>query len=253
MNKGFMPIWFLALVIISFVSGVVVAHAASFDLPNLQCPTGIDCSSVPPTIDGPGSYIARFYQIAIAIAGIIAVLLIVTGSLYFTFAGGSSDRQKEGKDMITAALWGILLLFGSYLILNTINPELINLSEPDVKGIRVSSSTLHIGGENTQAAACAPWRIAGNSAPCDPESPTYNSCSSQVNLTYTLKMEDCREKYKDVGGGSYIFATDKNVVPRCHPYYKNFETREIYNPQKDNSNVTTWYGWPGKWDFCILR
>lgn len=77
-----------------------------------------------------GAYIVRLYQFGIGIAGLLAVAMIVVGSLFFTFAGGNADRQREGKEMITSALWGIALLFGSYFILNTINPELVTLNSP---------------------------------------------------------------------------------------------------------------------------
>lgn len=101
--------------------------AAVFDLPNIPCPSGTICPSVTneQVASNPAAYIARLYQIALAIAGVLAVAIIVTGSLFYTFAGGSSDRQNEGKEMITAALWGMLLLFGSYLVLRTVNPEII--------------------------------------------------------------------------------------------------------------------------------
>lgn len=79
-----------------------------------------------------GGYILRFYQFGVAIAGILAVGLIVAGSIYISVSGGNPDKQSEGKDMITSAIWGLVLLFGSYLILNTVNPELITLKNPNV-------------------------------------------------------------------------------------------------------------------------
>lgn len=77
-------------------------------------------------------YIIRLYQFSIFAAGILAVGLIVAGSLYLATAGGSADRQSEGKEMITSALWGIVLLFSSYLILRTVNPKLVTLANPEV-------------------------------------------------------------------------------------------------------------------------
>lgn len=115
------------LILTFFLGGTVLTFGASFDLPNIPCPAGIECASVSDAdvAKNPAAYIARIYQIALAIAGVLAVGIIVTGSLFYTFAGGSTDRQREGKDMITSALWGIALLFGSYLILKTVNPRLV--------------------------------------------------------------------------------------------------------------------------------
>lgn len=76
-------------------------------------------------------YITRVYQFGIGISGIVAVGMIVAGAVMISASAGREDRQREGKDMITSALWGIVLLFGAYLILKTINPGLILLREPN--------------------------------------------------------------------------------------------------------------------------
>ncbi|MFH0806641.1 MAG: hypothetical protein V1885_02880 [Candidatus Brennerbacteria bacterium] len=124
--QPFFPIVFAIVFAVAFLAGNLPALAASFDLPDIQCPTGISCVSDNNIgIEAnPAAYIARVYQIALAIAGVLAVGIIVVGSLFYTFAGGSTTRQQEGKDMITSAMWGIVLLFGSYLILNTVNPRI---------------------------------------------------------------------------------------------------------------------------------
>ncbi len=75
-------------------------------------------------------YINRFYTSAVAIAGITAVIMIVIGAIYYVVSGGSQDKQREGKDIITSAIWGVVLLLGAYTILNTVNPELVTLSPP---------------------------------------------------------------------------------------------------------------------------
>ncbi len=75
-------------------------------------------------------YIDSFYKTAVAIAGIAAVAMIVVGAIYFVVSGGSQDKQREGKDIITSAVWGVVLLLGAYIILNTVNPELVTLSPP---------------------------------------------------------------------------------------------------------------------------
>src|SRR5207244_10918053 len=78
------------------------------------------------------AYIKRIYQFGLAISGILAVGMIVTGGLFISISGGRPDRQNEGKEMIQSALWGIALLFGSYLILRTVNPQLVTLHEPQL-------------------------------------------------------------------------------------------------------------------------
>ncbi|MFH1161698.1 MAG: pilin [Candidatus Jorgensenbacteria bacterium] len=113
--------------------GAVVVSAASIsaDIPSVGCLVG-DATQCPATVEkgNISQAIIRFYQFAVAIAGILAVGMIVAGSVYYSVSAGSPDRQSEGKDMITSAIWGIVLLFGSYLILNTVNPRLTALEQP---------------------------------------------------------------------------------------------------------------------------
>jgi len=80
------------------------------------------------------AYIENLYKLALGIAGILAVGMIVVGAIYISVSG-AIDKQAEGRDMIIQAIWGLVLLFSSYLILYTVNPELVNLkplSGPDI-------------------------------------------------------------------------------------------------------------------------
>ena len=88
----------------------------------------------------PG-YIVRLYQFGLGFVGILAVGMIVAGAILYAISAGKPDKQGEAKDMITSALWGMLLLLGAYLILNTINPRLVSLKDPSaVKFLKVGST-----------------------------------------------------------------------------------------------------------------
>jgi len=90
-------------------------------------------------------YLVNIYRFGLGIAGILAVGMIVTGAIYMTVSSSSVDKKSEGRDMITNALIGVALLFGSYILLNTINPELITLKDPAVKMLTIASSSLYTG------------------------------------------------------------------------------------------------------------
>lgn len=73
--------------------------------------------------------IANLYTWALGIGGLVALGIIVFGGILYTVSAGNASKQDDAKQWITGALIGLLLLFGSYLILNTINPELIKLKD----------------------------------------------------------------------------------------------------------------------------
>lgn len=71
--------------------------------------------------------IATFVTAAIIIIALIAI--IVAGYIYMT-AGGSAEQVSKAKTIIASALLGIVLALAAYLILRTINPELVPVQDP---------------------------------------------------------------------------------------------------------------------------
>ena len=74
-------------------------------------------------------YIQAIYNYAIGIVGILAAVVLMFGGVVWITAGGSQERVKEAKAWIGASISGLVLLLCSYMILNTINPDLVNFKE----------------------------------------------------------------------------------------------------------------------------
>ncbi len=96
-------------------------------------PTGSNGTAVSP---GLATYIAGMYKLFIALSAVIAVVMIVYGGILY-MSTDAIYNKTEGKTIIIRTLWGLLLIIGSYVILNTINPTLLSLS-----GTSVPASTL---------------------------------------------------------------------------------------------------------------
>lgn len=88
------------------------------------------------------SYIGLVYQYLVGIAGIVAVAMIMYGGVKWIFAGGDSGKIGAAKETITNAVIGLILALGSYVILNTINPNLLTLRMP---GITRLGTTMLLG------------------------------------------------------------------------------------------------------------
>lgn len=74
-----------------------------------------------------GDYINLMLKVIIGIAGVLAVVMIVIGGIQYMSTDAFSGKE-EGKSRITNALLGLVLLVGSFMILNTINPNLVNFN-----------------------------------------------------------------------------------------------------------------------------
>lgn len=87
----------------------------------------IDTSIFKPASGGgtsPAGIVLGVYKFALAISGILAFGAIVYGATRYTVAAGNPGGQKEGREWITQALIGLVLLAGAYLILNLLNPRI---------------------------------------------------------------------------------------------------------------------------------
>lgn len=80
----------------------------------------------------PDVIVNNVYQISLMGAGILAFGVIIFAALRYTLAAGNPSIQSDAKDQITQAILGLVLLLSAYLILNTINPRLTNLSLPTI-------------------------------------------------------------------------------------------------------------------------
>ena len=102
-----------------------------------------------PSDQTPAGYIARLYQFGLMIAGLAAFGSIIYGSLLYVLSAGNVGSQQDARDQITQALLGLTLLLGAYLILYTINPELVNLKNPKMEPINIKGIIQAAEPENT--------------------------------------------------------------------------------------------------------
>ena len=70
------------------------------------------------------------FTFLLTIAGLAAFIMIVWGGVNYLTSAGDPTKTKDAKNQIFAAILGLIILFSSWMILNTINPDLVNIREP---------------------------------------------------------------------------------------------------------------------------
>lgn len=75
--------------------------------------------------DSLGLYIANLYKFAVGALAIISVVMIMIGGFQWLMSAGRSEHVTSAKDKIFNAIIGLVLALTSYLLLNTINPNLV--------------------------------------------------------------------------------------------------------------------------------
>lgn len=120
-------IFIFLIFILVLMPGDFVSYGAQFDYPW----TGIT------EIGGSGGLVARFYEIALALVGVTAFAVIVFAGVLYIVNASNPSKQKEAMDWIWAAVFGVVLLLGAYLLFYTINPELVELKEPVINKVDI--------------------------------------------------------------------------------------------------------------------
>ena len=109
MNKKIISLLILFILVFPLVSS-----AASF------CPTtGTASTDLPRCIN-------KIYTFSLGAAALLALLMMTLGGYYRMTAAGNAEQASKGTEIIMSSLIGIVLLFGSYLLLRTINPDLVD-------------------------------------------------------------------------------------------------------------------------------
>ena len=81
------------------------------------------------------NYIGAIYNYGLAIAGILATIVLMGGGVIWLTSGGDSGKITQAKELITGSITGTLILVCAWVILNTVNPELVNLKKINQDGI----------------------------------------------------------------------------------------------------------------------
>ncbi|MEK7506177.1 MAG: pilin [Patescibacteria group bacterium] len=250
------------LIFILLVLGVVIFFAAghssfaadpgadkkivNVDFP---CPDkGFNLGDCQPN-DSIPNYLNNIYRFAVGIAGLLALGMIVAGGVYYTVSAGSSDKQKDAKDMITSAVLGVGLLLGSYLILKTINPQIVtldlnftNISGGELQKITQKSSLAEQGGKDIN---CPDFKQIF----IDPPGKTKfgDTCEYRKNILESdAKLDNSGGYYDDA---SWISLGLKDTPIKAgskvwtYPYYKNdnpsLASCLIYAYREPDRNSTT--------------
>jgi hypothetical protein len=87
-----------------------------------EIPTGIGCIPTDPT-----DLVLKILEIAVGVAGGIALLSVLFGGFKVLTSGGNPDGIKDGKEMITNAIAGLVLILFSVAILNIIGFDILGI------------------------------------------------------------------------------------------------------------------------------
>jgi hypothetical protein len=93
-------------------------------------------------------YISKVYIFAMSAIAVASLLMITIGAGYWLLSAGNASVAGTGKTIIKDALIGLAVAFLSYLLLYTLNPDILS-GRLDVESLRVDSSANNSSATNT--------------------------------------------------------------------------------------------------------
>jgi hypothetical protein len=83
-------------------------------------------------------YAKYLVNLAMWVTGIIAFLLLIYAGLLYALSAGSPEKILNAKNQVVSVFFGVLILLTSFLILRSINPQLLVFEIPGIEKITVA-------------------------------------------------------------------------------------------------------------------
>ncbi len=136
-----------------------------------------------------GTYINAAYTYLLGAGAIVAIVMVMIGGVQYMI-GSSVGHADAAKKRIQNAVIGLILVMGAYLILNTVNPYLVQLKSIELPLIKSSIFVTGIGSCEDFAAKGYSLTSADGGTGCGDKGTVYRSPSGQ-QVGYECRYSSC--------------------------------------------------------------
>lgn len=114
----------------------------------------------PSTLQG---FLQGLFNVLIVIAGILAIIMLVVGGITY-LSSDALSKTENGREMMTNAVLGLILALGSWVIINTINPNLAESLKITIPKASIDGTSPEWAGGNapTGTNICPGHTLGGN-------------------------------------------------------------------------------------------
>lgn len=120
--KRFLLTLFLSLGLFLTALPINIAHACS----DTEVETALGCISTRADA-GDGGFFSSIVKIFVGLGGGLALILMLYGVFIVTTSAGIPDKLKEGSEIITSAVAGLIFVLLSVFLLNLIGINLLGI------------------------------------------------------------------------------------------------------------------------------
>lgn len=125
-NKNNLLILSGLLIIFGLLFSLQVYGQARLETDWPVAPGGKELTATSTLVD----FIDYAYRWAMLLGGLFAFFALIMGGFQYLTSVGDPNKMRDAKERIIAAILGLVLLLSTYVILNTLNPELLTVRVP---------------------------------------------------------------------------------------------------------------------------
>ena len=117
---------FIVLIVFLTLGSVTMAQGLELDYPDIPgVGTLTDTTSLP-------DYVKYIFNFSLIIAGLVAFGALIYGGMRYLTSAGNVSAMNDAKSQIFSGLLGLTVLLSSYIILATVNVELVTFDNIDM-------------------------------------------------------------------------------------------------------------------------
>jgi len=174
--------------------------------------------------------INQIFTWSLRIAGLVVFAALIFGGFTYLTSGGNQSKVEKGKSYMTGAIIGLVVLLGSVVILQTINPQILttkDLHTPPDHGVCFYSAESS-GGTSTRCC----YTESSKSMPEDFEAEKirFNNIRKDLAGAYLFSTtsweQNCNYELNDHREGEDPSKQDLNISPRS--FYLDWNKLGVY-------------------------
>jgi hypothetical protein len=197
-------------------------------------------------------YISAAYKLGVAIGSVMAAAMLMIGGMQYLTAGGNSSRVSKAKERIVDSLIGLILVLGTYVILDTMNPNLVNFSSLSVEQIQpITFEKMEFAGKDSEEVDVTteqnqPEGMTKAQAPesnLDKIFAAYSACTGldwRILKAVAQAESGLRSNLVNKQGYKGLF---QEKTPYCNggigPFKKLFDCTDLLDPEVNTAAAST--------------
>ncbi len=139
-------------------------------------------------------YLVGLYNFLLSVVGIAALLMLVIGGFKYLTAAANPSAASEAKDIISNAVYGLILALLTWVIISTINPDLLVIKQPGTHTPQTISQCATY--ENGSDCGCVDGGVVnkGSYADCDEACRKEGHCIAETGTVTASCIEPGAEE-----------------------------------------------------------